>query len=253
MQFGALRCQRTKEESEEMTEQALQPATRPTELTDATNLAMTAKVREASALAKSSLVPEAYRDSPANVMIAMEMANRIGASVMAVMQNLHVIHGKPSFSSSFLIATVNASGRFSPLRFTFDGEGDEYGCTAHATDIKTGEECVGVKITRAMAKAEGWSAKAGSKWKTMEPLMMTYRSAAFWIRVYAPELSLGIHTTDEAEDIGRAYQVDGPVTTVRPIRPRALQAIAGDAPAPEAPAEQEAPQEPAGDAGDGTF
>lgn len=35
---------------------------------------------------------------------------------------------------------------------------------------------------------------------------------------------------------------DGP-----PTRPRALQAIAGDAPAPEAPAEPEAPQEPAGE------
>lgn len=237
-----------------MTEQALQTQTpKPAELTDANNLAMTAKVREASALAKSSLVPEAYRDNPANVMIAMEMANRIGASVMAVMQNLHVIHGKPSFSSTFLIATVNACGRFTPMRFRFDGEGDDYGCRAVATDKATGEECLGPKVTQTMVKAEGWLSKSGSKWKTMPELMYQYRAAAFWTRLYAPELSLGIHTTDEIEDISRGYPVDGPITTVRPIRPRALESVAQAQDVPSEPAGEEAPQEPAGEATDGTF
>ena len=127
----------------ESTQVAERPASNVTHLTDPANTAMTAQVRQATALAKSSLVPEAYRDNPANCMIAMEMAQRIGASVMAVMQNLHVIHGKPSFSSTFLIATVNACGRFSPLRFRFDGEGDDYGCRAVAVDLKTSEDCIG--------------------------------------------------------------------------------------------------------------
>lgn len=220
---------------------------RPSELTDAANAAMTAQVRQATALAKSSLVPEAYQNNPANCMIAMEMANRIGASVMAVMQNLHIIHGKPSFSSTFLIATVNASGRFSPMRFRFDGDGDDYGCRAVATDKATGEECTGPKITLAMVKAEGWLKKNGSKWVTMPELMYQYRAATFWTRLYAPELSLGIHTIDEVEDI--ASTVTTIQTGPRPTRPRALQAIAGDAPAPEVPAEQEAPHEPAESAG----
>lgn len=204
-------------------------APRVTELTDPQNTAMTAQVRQATALAKSSLVPEAYQGNPANCMIAMEMANRIGASVMAVMQNLHVIHGKPSFSSSFLIACVNTCGRFSPLRFEFDGEGDDYGCTAKATDKASAEECVGIKVTRGMAKAEGWSTKNGSKWKTMESLMLTYRAAAFWTRVYAPELSLGMHTDDEVEDI--VATVTPIASSAKPTRPTRLAAIAADPPA----------------------
>jgi hypothetical protein len=32
--------------------------------------------------------------------------------------------------------------------------------------------------------------------------MLRYRSAAFWTRVYAPELSMGMHTADEVEDMG---------------------------------------------------
>ena len=45
----------------------------------------------------------------------------------------------------------------------------------------------------AMAKAEGWYAKNGSKWKTMEDLMLRYRSAAFFARTVAPEVALGGH------------------------------------------------------------
>lgn len=194
-------------------------------LTDSANLAMTARAREASALAKSDLVPAAYRDNPANVMVAMELAHRIGASVMAVMQNLFVIQGKPSFSSTFLIATVNACGRFSPLRFRFDGEGDEYGCRAVATDLKTAEECIGPKITNRMVDAEGWRKKNGSKWLTMPELMFQYRAAAFWTRIYAPELSLGMHSTDEIEDI-QVQRIERDPDAPARTRPAILDVIA---------------------------
>ncbi len=161
--------------------------------------------RIGNALCSSSLVPEIYRGSAnmGNVLIAMELSGRLGASVLAVMQNMHVIHGRPSLGSPFLIATVNQSGKFSPLRFRFTGkEGtDEWGCRAVAKDLKTGEELVGSCVSIAMAKAEGWHTKAGSKWKTMPEQMLQYRAAAFWTRAYAPEVSLGMVTRDEAEDM----------------------------------------------------
>lgn len=159
--------------------------------------------RMAKAFAGSSLVPEAYRNNLPNVLIAMEAASRIGASVFAVMQNMDVIHGRPSWRATFLIATVNSSGRFTPLRFRWEGKpgSEEYGCRAWAKDRESSEECVGALITLALAKAEGWATKNGSKWKTMPEQMLMYRAAAFWQRVYAPELSLGMRTTDENEDI----------------------------------------------------
>jgi hypothetical protein len=160
--------------------------------------------RVATALASSSIVPKDYQDNVANVMVAMEYAHRIGASVLAVMQNLDVIHGRPALRATFLIATVNASGRFTPLRFRWQGEEgtDTWGCRGVAVDRESGEECIGPLITVKLAKDEGWYAKSGSKWKTLPELMLMYRSAAFWTRVYAPELSLGLHTSDELEDVG---------------------------------------------------
>jgi hypothetical protein len=158
--------------------------------------------RMAKALASSSLMPTAYQNSIPNCLVAMEMASRIGASVFMVAQNLDVIHGKPSWSSKFLIATVNASGRFTAIRWRWQGtEGkDDWGCRAVAKDRETGEECVGPLVTIKLAKEEGWYAKNGSKWKTLPELMLMYRSAGFWTRVYCPELSLGLNTAEEAID-----------------------------------------------------
>ena len=59
----------------------------------------------------------------ANCMIAVEVSTRIGASPLMVMQNMAVIYGRPSWSSKFLIATVNSCGRFEPLQFKFTDKG----------------------------------------------------------------------------------------------------------------------------------
>lgn len=177
--------------------------------------------RMAKALSSSSLVPQAYRNNLGDCLIAIELANRTGASVLMVMQNLDIIHGRPSWRSTFLIATVNAGGRFSPLRFRFQGtEGtDDWGCRAVARDKADGEECVGPLVTIATAKAEGWYAKSGSKWKTIPELMLSYRAAAWWTRLYAPEVSLGMLTTEEAE-----YLPPEPATRAKDVS-AALRAV----------------------------
>lgn len=172
----------------------------------------------AKQLSKSTIVPEAYRgeQGEANILIALEMSNRIGASVMAVMQAMTPIHGKPSWSSTFLIATVNTCGRFTPLRFRFSGTPgqDDHGCRAVAKDRDTQEELVGSLVTIGMAKAEGWYGKNGSKWKSMPEQMLQYRAASFWTRLYAPELSFGMHTEEESRDIGPTSTPSAPPTPV---------------------------------------
>jgi len=52
-----------------------------------------------------------------------------------------------------------------------------------------------------MAAAEGWATKAGSKWKTMPELMLRYRAAAFFGRLYAPDILMGMQTAEEAVDV----------------------------------------------------
>lgn len=157
--------------------------------------------RVAKMLSTSSLIPKEYQGNLQNTMIALEMANRIGASPLMVMQNLNVIQGRPSWSSPFIIAALNSCKRFSPLRFIMSGEGDEYGCTAWATDIETGDKLEGPKVDKRMVTAEGWLNKTGSKWKTMPELMFRYRAAAFFGRLYAPDILMGMLTAEEVVDI----------------------------------------------------
>jgi hypothetical protein len=63
-----------------------------------------------------------------------------------------------------------------------------------------------------MAKAEGWLTKTGSKWITMPELMLKYRAAAFFGRLYAPEVLMGMQTSEEVIDI-------------TPIQPASVDAI----------------------------
>ena len=155
--------------------------------------------REAKLLAASSLVPKQYQGNVADVVVAMNMARRMNADPLMVMQSLHIIHGKPGWSSQFLIAAFNSSGRFGAIYYEFSDDLAE--CTAVTTELVTGRAIRGPKVTLEMAKAEGWSTKAGSKWKTMSELMLRYRSAAFLIRTTAPEIGLGLYTADELRDV----------------------------------------------------
>lgn len=176
--------------------------------------------RMAKALCSSSIVPQTYQGDNriGDCMIALEIANRIGANVLAVMQNLYIVHGRPAWSSQFIISCINASGRFSPMRYRMTGTPgeDSYGCVAWAQD-KTGEKLESPEITVGMAKAEGWYQKNGSKWKTMPELMLRYRAATLFGRLYAPELLMGIQTDEEVIDV--EVVSTAPVVT-EPLRPK---------------------------------
>lgn len=159
--------------------------------------------RVSKAFAQSDLVPNAYRGNLPNCMIAIDMAQRIGANPLMVMQNLYIVHGTPGWSSKFLIATVNTCGRYSAMRYEWKGtpSNKDFGCRAWAIERETGEKLFGVWVTWEMVRAEGWDTKNGSKWKTMPDQMFVYRAAAFWTRAYAPELSMGLQTAEELGDV----------------------------------------------------
>ncbi|MEG0414089.1 MAG: hypothetical protein RR584_14640 [Comamonas sp.] len=209
--------------------------------------------RSAKAFASSSMVPTAYQamttkgygeratvePNPAaisNCMIALDMAQRMNANPLMIMQNLYVIEGRPSWSSQFIIAAINNCGKFSPLRFdlewldemdatfsTFEWVNKQKvekkhsiriknaRCIAWAIEKATGERLESAPVTMEMAVNEGWYGKNGSKWRSMPDLMLRYRTAAFFGRIYAPELLMGLPTAEEMQDVF-VQDVDGNVT-----------------------------------------
>jgi hypothetical protein len=160
-------------------------------------------VRAAKAIAASTLVPPQFQNNLPNCIIALEMANRIGASPLMVVQNLYVVYGRPGWSAKFLIASFNQCGRFSAIRYEWQGKQgeDAWGCRATAIEKATGEKISGPLITIALAKAEGWFGKKGSKWETIPELMLCYRAAAWMVNTHAPEISMGLNTAEEVSDV----------------------------------------------------
>lgn len=203
--------------------------------------------RGAHLLTNSTIVPAAYRnqiekkkpgggvdilDNPAgmpNCVVALNMAQRMGADPLMVMQNLYIVEGRPAWSSQYIIASINACGKYSPLRFAIEdlGEKDvEYvrykwegpqgnkrrienivktsikdmRCIAWATEKATGERLESPPVTIELAVKEGWFGKEGSKWQTMPEVMLRYRAASFFGKLYAPELLMGIQTAEEVHD-----------------------------------------------------
>ena len=158
--------------------------------------------RKAKVYTSSTLVPKEFQGDKniGNVLIAQNMAQRMGADVLQVMQNLYVVHGKPGWSAQFLIACFNTCGRFTAIKYRFNQ--NKTTCVAYATELATGEIIEGSEVSIKMADAEGWSTKAGSKWKTMPEQMLRYRAAAFLIRTVAPEIGMGLMTREELADTG---------------------------------------------------
>ena len=153
--------------------------------------------RIAASLADSALVPNAYRGQAGlpNCIVAIEIANRMGMSPFQVMQNLNVIHGRPSWSSQFIIGLIQGCGRFES--FSYSEKADSCQCLAILKT--TGEQVSGPKITLDMAKREGWT--KNTKWSTMPQTMLRYRAASAFGRFHIPDLILGIQSVEENEVI----------------------------------------------------
>ncbi len=181
-------------------EQQQPAAVHRTGLVDSASFELSQRV--ARALSTSTMVPKEYQGNISNCLIALEMAQRLGASPLMVMQNLYIVHGRPGWSSKFLIASFNQCGRFSAIRYIWSGtEGkDEWSCQAWATECATGEKITGPVISIALAKKEGWFQKSGSKWQTIPQLMLMYRAAGWLVNTHAPEISMGFNSTEELGD-----------------------------------------------------
>ena len=153
--------------------------------------------RIAASLADSALVPNQYRGQAGlpNCIVAIEIANRMGMSPFQVMQNLNVIHGRPSWSSQFIIGLIQGSGRFEG--FTYNETADSCQCVAVLKT--TSEQVSSPKITLDMAKKEGWT--KNTKWQTMPQTMLRYRAASAFGRFHIPDLILGIQSVEENEVI----------------------------------------------------
>lgn len=164
-----------------------------------------------------------------NSMLALNIATRLDMDVLMVMNNMMVIDGRLSWSSQFVIAAVNRSKNFTAIRFEVrrDSAATEFEyvekewnensrkleykkkkvslvnstCVAWAIEKETGERVESPEVSLEMAISEGWYGKKGSKWKTMPDVMLRYRAASFFGKLYASDMLMGMPSEDELLDM----------------------------------------------------
>lgn len=64
----------------------------------------------AALYAQSTLVPEAYRNKPADVFVAVTLGQSVGISPIQSLSEINVIKGKPTMSASLIAAQVRKAG-----------------------------------------------------------------------------------------------------------------------------------------------
>lgn len=180
-------------------------------------------LKAASALAKTQFVPKTFQGKPEDCLVALDMAARLDLNPLAVFPDIYIIDGRASFSSKFLIALVNKSGRFTRLQFEtgVDGEADvtfgawgenrgqrkrwkervqNYFAIASFTEIATGARFESPRVDCVFADKNGWFEKDGSKWRTMPEIMTRYRAASILIKSVCPEIVMGLEFADDLQD-----------------------------------------------------
>ncbi len=179
--------------------------------------------RKAEALARSEMVPNDFKpkqdqnpaycrslqQATANCYLALELADRMGASVLEVMQNLYLVHGTPGWRASYMIGQANKHGPWKGgLHFTTTEMEGDTAVECWAIHRETGER-VSSTVSMTMARDNGWSTRKGNMYGKLKVQLLSYRAATFFIRLHCPQVMFGMHTTDELEDIGpRAVEAE---------------------------------------------
>ena len=172
--------------------------------------------RQAKSLCESNLVPTGYQGQKglSNCLVALEMSKRMNLSPLTVMQNLNVIHGKPSWSSQFITSNILGCGRFKNFDYIVSGKDDSLSVQCQAIRLEDNKLVKGTAVSMRMARQEGWT--KNSKYQSMPELMLRNRAATFFGRQYIPDLLLGVQTSEEVVDIE-------PINITQTVEPQVVQ------------------------------
>lgn len=144
--------------------------------------------RYAQALADASLLPEAYRRQPSNVLLALESGSALNVAPMVAIQEIHVIKGKPSPSAQLMAALVRRAGH----RLRITGDATHARCEIVRADDP--EFTFVSEWTMQRAQAAGLTTEM---WKKYPANMLKARAISECCRDACPDVVVGFGYTPE--------------------------------------------------------
>lgn len=149
--------------------------------------------RASTMLASSSLVPDALRGKPQDVMLVLWTAREYGFGAMQGLQSLHVIKGKVVFSATMIQGLVESSGKCEYLMLV-----ESTAERATYETLRKGQpRPVTMSYTLEQAKRAGLAGK--DNWKNHGEAMLRARALTTICRAVYGDVMSGVYTPDELE------------------------------------------------------
>lgn len=164
-----------------------------------------AEMDYARAVSSASMLPDAYRGKPADIMLAVGLGQSMGLSPAESLYRINVIKGKPTASAELIAANVRKAGH--RLRVI----GDDRTCTA--TIIRADDPDFEFSITRDVAWAKSMGLAGNANYQKQPGTMLQWRAITAVARLACPEALYGVaYTPDEMYDMGGGEPQAAPQT-----------------------------------------
>lgn len=178
--------------------------------------------RAAQAVAKSGLAPKGI-DTPEAVFVAMEMGLELGLPLMASLQNIAVVNGRPTLWGDSQLAVVRSTGELEEFSEWYEQGGKRLARNPSTFDDNTAAVC---RVKRRGMEASETAftvgdAKRATLWGKQGPWtqyparMLRFRARSFALRDQFGDALRGLLSTEEAQDIPVEVKPTAPVRTFR--------------------------------------
>lgn len=149
----------------------------------------------ARAVSTASLLPQAYRNKPADIMLAVGLGQSMGLSPAESLYRIDVIQGKPTASAELIAANVRKAGH--RLRVETDARAMSVTCTI----IRADDPEFPHTVTRDMEWAKGMGLATKDNYKKQPLTMLEWRAVSACARKACSEALYGVaYTSDEMAD-----------------------------------------------------
>jgi hypothetical protein len=171
-----------------------------TEIVRAAPMGLEEQIHYAQAMAGASLLPEAYRKAPANILIAMQAAESLGITPFQAIQGIDVISGKMSLSAELMRALIQREGHYFRVDVLTAN-----GCRLLVARKEDREDVQTFEYTREDAKLAGLT---GGNHAKHPKAMMLARATTMAARAVFADVIGGFAATHELEDERSERRVD---------------------------------------------
>lgn len=175
----------------------------PASVTDAEHMAVQ--------LSKSQLVPDAFRNKPADTFMAISYGLELGLPPVSALRSIAVIKGKPTLYADAMVGLVMASGKaeyFTCVESLQDR-------ATYATKRKGSPDEVRKTFTTADAEQAGLPSQ-NKNYRTYPKQMLEARAKAWLARDVYPDLLHGIYSAEEVSEMDDTPPRPAEVAAVQP-------------------------------------